>query len=339
MAGDGEYFRKRLLGVLCATWTAQACSALAALGLADLLAAGPRTSADLAAAADLDRVALKRMLAALADAGILRQTAADRFELSPVGEYLRSDVPGSVHGTAILYGTEVYRSFDGLIDTLRSGRPAFTDRYDQSFYEYLRERPEPAAAFHAAMSAVPEPPPPAASHFDGACVIVDVGGGDGGLLARTLGPRPELRGILVELPQAAARARDRLAEAGVLDRVQVVTGSFFEQVPAGGDLYVLRRVLHNWNDENARRVLERIREAMTADARLLVLEELLPTAPEASSSGAGAWAAPRTRIVDLLMLVLMEGRDRSVEEYTTLLEKSGFAVRSVAPGAIEAVPA
>jgi hypothetical protein len=110
-------------------------------------------------------------------------------------------------------------------------------------------------------------------------------------------------------------------------------------VPGGGDLYLLRRVLHNWNDENACRVLARVRAAMHADARLLVLEELLPAAPEASSPSAGIWAAPRKRIIDLLMLVLMEGRDRTAQEYTTLLVDSGFAVKNVFPGAIEAVPA
>jgi hypothetical protein len=339
MAGDSEYFRKRLLGVLCATWTAQACSVFAVLGLPDRMAAGARTTAELAAAADLDSVALRRLLAALADAGVLRQTAADRFELSQMGEYLRSDVPGSVHGTAVLYGAEVYRSFGGLLDTVRTGRPAFTDRFGQTFYEYLGGNPGLAASFNAAMSAAPEPPPPAADLFDGARTIVDVGGGDGGLLAEALGRRPELHGVLVELPGAAARARDRLAEAGVSDRVRIVAGSFFDHVPVGGDLYVLRRVLHNWNDENACRVLARVRAAMPADARLLVLEELLPTAPEASSAAAGAWAAPRNRVVDLVMLVLMEGRDRTAEEYTTLLMGSRFAVKSVIPGAIEAVPA
>jgi hypothetical protein len=154
-----------------------------------------------------------------------------------------------------------------------------------------------------------------------------------------LGHRPQLRGVLVELPAAAARARERLAEAGVLDRVQIVAGDFFDGVPSEGDLYVLRRVLHNWNDANAGRVLARIRAAMPEDARLLVLEELLPAAPEASSASAGAWGASRNRIVDLLMLVLMEGRDRTVEEYTSLLLDGGFTVKAIAPGAIEAVPA
>jgi hypothetical protein len=338
MAVDPEYFRKRLLAMLCATWAAQACSVFTMLGLPDRMAAGSRTAAELAAAADLDCMALRRLLAALADAGVLRQTGADEFELSQVGEYLRSDVPGSMHGTAVLYGAEVYQSFGGLLDTVRTGRPAFTDRFGQPFFEYLSGNPRLAASFNAAMSATPEPPPPDAHFFDGADTIVDVGGGDGGLLAEVLSRRAGLNGVLVELPEAAARARRRLAEAGVLDRVQIMAGSFFDHVPGGGDLYVLRRVLHNWNDESALCVLARVRAAMRAEARLLVLEELLPAAAEASSASAGVWAAPRKRIVDLLMLVLMEGRDRTAEEYTTLLVDSGFAVKNVSTVAIEAVP-
>lgn len=338
MARDGEYFRKRLLNVLCATWTAQACSVFALLGLPDRIAAGTNGGAELAAAAGLDPVALRRLLAALADAGVLRQTGPDRFELSGMGEYLRSDAPGSVRDTAVLYGQEVFASFAGLLDTVRTGRPAFTDRFGEPFYQYLRGHPELAATFNGAMSAAPEPPPLAADLLDGARTVVDVGGGDGGLLAEVLSGRPELRGVLVELPETAARARERLAAVGVLDRVEIAAGSFFDNVPAGGDLYVLRRVLHNWNDGNAARVLARVRAAMPAGARLLVLEELLPAEPERGSASTGAWAAPRNRIVDLLMLVLMEGRDRTAQEYGRLLADAGFAVRRVTEGAIEAVP-
>jgi hypothetical protein len=337
-ADNSDYFRKRLLGILSATWTAQACSVFAELGLPSELAAGARTSAELAEAADLDPVALRRLLAALADAGVLRQTGAELFELSPMGQYLRPDAPGTVYANAILYGGEVYGAFGGLLDTVRSGRPAFTDQFDQPFYAYLSDNPELAATFNSAMSAAPEPPL-TADLFDGAHTVVDIGGGEGGLLADALGRHPDLRGVLVELPGAAERARQHLGEAGVLDRIEIVAGSFFDHVPGRGDLYVLRRVLHNWNDENVGRVLTQVRSAMPDSARLLVLEELLPAVPDRSSASAGAWAAPRNRIVDLLMLVLMEGRDRTAAEYTELLAGSGFVVKNVGPGTIEAIPA
>jgi hypothetical protein len=335
---DRDYFRKRLLGTLAGTWTAQACSVFAILGLPDRMAAGLGTPEELAAAVDADPSALRRLLAALADAGILRETDPDRYELSPVGEYLRPDVPGSVHATAVLYGQEVYRSFGGLLETVRTGRPGFADQFGLPFYEYLDENPGFAKTFNGAMAAAPQPPALAVGTFDAIGTVVDVGGGDGGLLVDALSERPGLRGILVELPEAAARARERLAGAGVLDRVRIAEGSFFDAVPGGGDLYVLRRVLHNWSDTNAGRVLARVRAAMPAGARLLVLEELLPSGPQRFSASAGTWAAPRNRVTDLLMLVLMEGRDRTTEEYAKLLVDNGFAVKSVAPGAIEAVP-
>lgn len=339
MARDGDYHRKRLLGMLRASWVAQACSVFTVLGLPDRIAAGANTAAELAAAADVDPVALRRLLGALAEAGILREAATDRYELSPVGEYLRSDVPGSVRSNAVLYGEEVYRSFDGLLETVRTGRPSFSALFGLPFYEYLDRNPGFAATFNAAMAAAPVSRALTADLLDGAHTVVDVGGGDGGLLAEALRHDPQRRGVLAELPEAAAQARERLAEAGVLDRVRIVAGSFFDEVPGGGDLYVLCRVLHNWNDANAGRVLARTRAAMPADARLVVLEELLPATAQPLTASAGAWAAPRTRIVDLLMLVLMEGRDRTAEEYTKLLADNGFAVKSVTEDAIEAVPA
>lgn len=334
---DRDYFRKRLLGTLAGTWTAQACSVFAILGLPDRMAAGLGTPDELAAATDADPSALRRLLAALADAGILRETGPDRYELSPVGEHLRSDVPGSVHATAVMYGQEVYRSFGALLETMRTGRPGFTDLFGLPFYEYVDKNPGFAKTFNGAMAAAPEPPAPNAGTFDGVDTVVDVGGGDGGLLADALRDRPGLRGVLVELPEAAARARERLAGAGVLDRVRIVEGSFFDDVPGGGDLYVLRRVLHNWSDADAGRVLARVCAAMPAGARLLVLEELLPSGPQRFSASAGTWAAPRNRVTDLLMLVLMEGRDRTAEEYTRLLVDNGLTVKSITPGAIEAV--
>jgi len=325
--------------MLRASWVAQACSVFTILGLPDRIAAGAHTAAELAEAAKVDPVALRRLLGALAEAGILREAATDRFELSPVGEYLRSDVPGSARSNAVLYGEEVYRSFDGLLETVRTGRPSFNELFGLPFYDYLDRNPGFASTFNEAMAAAPVSRCLTDGLLDGAHTIVDVGGGDGGLLAEALLRDPGRRGVLAELPEAAAQARDRLAEAGVLDRVRIVARSFFDEVPGGGDLYVLCRVLHNWDDASAGRVLARVRAAMPAGARLVVLEELLPTTARPLSASAGAWAAPRTRIVDLLMMVLMEGRDRTAEEYVKLLVDNGFAVKGVTEDAIEAVPA
>jgi len=164
----------------------------------------------------------------------------------------------------------------GLADRMAAGARSAARLAEAADLDPLALKRLLAANFSAAMSVAPEPSPPAAWLFEGAHTMVDVGGGDGGLLAEVLSQHPELHGVLVELPEAVARARGRLAEAGLLDRVRIVAGSFFDDVPADGDLCVLRRVLHNWTDANACRVLARVREAMHADGRLLVLEELLP---------------------------------------------------------------
>lgn len=331
----GELHRRRLLGVLSGSWLAQACYVLAKLGLADRMAGGPRAARELAGWADVDPAALRRLLAALAAAGLLREPTPDHFALTPVTELLRSDVPGSAHGTAILYGEEVFRSFGRILHTVRTGTPAFADCYGQPFYDYLAEHPQRAETFHAAMGGQPVPPALSGVALDGVGTVVDVGGGDGSLLASILMRQPGARGVLVELPEAARQARQRMAELGLLDRVRIVDGSFFDTVPGGGDLYVLCRVLHNWTDRNALRILRQVHRRMPSGARLVVAETML--AGTAGSSRAGG-----SRMVDLMMLVMLEGHDRTAAEYHKLITCAGFRVirtddAAAAEGVIEAV--
>lgn len=339
-----EIQRLRMLGVLSGGWIAQACYVLAALRLPDRLAAGPATAAELAAASDVDRTALGRLLAALAGAGVLTEPAPGTYGLTPAAQFLRSDVPGSVHANAVLYGEEVYRCFGELLPAVRAGRPAFPDCYGMPFYDYLAEHPDTADTFNAAMGQR-VPPALSAAVLSGVDRVVDVGGGNASLLARVLTEHPRLRGTLLELPEAARQARGLLAAAGVLDRVDVVEGSFFDEVPGGADLYVLSRVLHNWDDANALRLLGTVRRAMPPAARLVVLEGLLPEAGADRPAGRRL-DANRTRMVDLLMLVVLEGHDRTAAECHALLSTAGFRVLATtaptaegAEGRIEAVPA
>jgi len=317
---DGGFARRKLLGILSASWLAQACYAVARLGIPDLLAAGPRTAADLAATAGANPQALRRILRALAAAGVMRRTTAGEYELTAVGELLRSDAPGSLHQTAIMDGEEVYRAFAEIMYTVRTGKPAFDKVFGGSFYAYLDGDPQAADTFHAAMGGAGTPAAWVDCDLTEVATLVDVGGGTGGLLAETLARQPDLRGTLLELPDAIRRARDTLAD--VIDRVTLVEGSFFEGVPAGADAYVLSRVLHNWTDERAATILRRIRDAIPAGARLFVLEEFLPEEDD----------GPATGLVDLLMLVTLEGYDRSEAGYRALLEKAGFTVVSARSG-------
>jgi hypothetical protein len=307
--------RKKLLGILAGPWTAQALYAVVKLGVPDLLAAGPATAVSLAATTGADPVVLARILRALCGAGIFAQPSPDSFELTATGSLLRSDVDGSVRPHVLMQGDEIYRSFAEIMHTVHGGGPAFEKVYGQPFYEYVETHPEAAQAFAVAMAA--ELPPPALSTCDlsSASVLVDVGGGDGGLLLEALAPHQ--RGVLAELPSAIYLAGQRLESLG--DRVSFVPGSFFESVPPGGDVYFLCRVLHNWSDEDASRILARVHSAMPAHGRLIVLEDF----------AAG--------MVDLLMLVTMQGRDRTAAEYQELLENNGFRVTSVRPGVLEAV--
>lgn len=333
--------RARLLEILSSTWLAQCCYALAKLGLADLMAGGPAPAAELAARSGTDRRALTRMLRAMTAAGLIRETAPGVFALTPVTRSLSAGAPRSSRDMAIMFGEEVFRSFAEIIHTLRTGEPAFDSLYGRGFYDYLDTNPEAARTFSSAMGEAPVPAALGACDLSGLGTIADVGGGNGRLLGWVLRRHPAARGILVDLPSALAQARKRLTVAGVADRVEFAAGSFFEPLPAGADIYVLSRVLHNWADDDAARLLGRVRDAMGGRGRLLVLEELTDqVAPPAQ--------AARNAVGDLLILLMLSGCDRTEEEYRSLLSRGGFTVRAVRPApartgqvesAIEAVPA
>ena len=322
--------RRKLLGILSGTWLAQAVYAVVKLGVPDLLASGPLAAADLAAKTGADPLALYRLLRALSLNGLLDQPAPGTFALNATSELLRADVPGSVRQNALMQGEEVFASFAEILYSVRTGRPAFEKVHGRGFYEYLDENPSAARIFNESMGDQPVPEGVTAWDWSGVSTVVDVGGGNGGLLAAVLADRPHLRGVLLERPEALAHARERLTGAGVADRVELDGGDFFAGVPTGGDVYVLARVLHNWADDGALRILRRVREAVPEDGRLLVVEELMPAA---GGPGAGARG-----MVDLLMLVTQEGHDRTAAEYADLLETSGFSVVEAGADLLEARP-
>jgi hypothetical protein len=308
--------------LLSGAWLGQACYTVAKLGIADLLAAGPETAPNLAARCGADPDALLRLLRALASVGLFTQRGRETFELTGAGSLLRSDVPASARASAIMLGEEVFRSFAELPHAVRTGTPAFDQAYGQPMYTYLATHPEVARTFHAALGSH-RTVPAALSRCDvgGARTIVDVGGGDGALLAALLTGRPETRGVLLELPEAIRQASTRFAEAGVADRVTLVEGSFFDRVPGEGDLYLLARCLHNWSDDRALAILRTVREAMRPGARLVVLEKVVPDGPGPSQA----------KIFDLLMLAMVEGRNRTDGEYRELIGRGGFDVVAVHP--------
>ncbi|MEU5540300.1 methyltransferase [Streptomyces sp. NPDC020362] len=314
--------QRALLGVLTGSWTAQALYAITALGIPDLLADGPLPAARIARDCDADADAVHRALRALASSGLLEQEGEDVFALTPATALLRSDAPRSLRETTLMLGEEVFRSLGGLVEALRTGTPAFDHVHGTSMYSYLRERPDVAHTFNAALgSRAAVPAAWAAVDLTGVATLVDVGGGNGNLLAEVLTARPVLRGVLLELSEAIAQARTRFAEAGLADRVTLVEGSFFARVPPGGDLYVLSRCLHNWSDDRALDILRTVRAELTVGGRLVVLEKVVPAGPGPSPA----------KLYDLLMLTMVEGRNRTAAEYRALAEKAGFQTVSVHP--------
>jgi predicted O-methyltransferase YrrM len=323
-------------------FTARAIGAAAELRLADRLADGARSADDLAGETGTHAPSLYRLLRALAAAGVLAHTDDDRFALAPLGELLRADAPGSVRPAVTMFHHPMFwRSWEGLVDSVRTGVPALDRVFGRPVFEYLAAEPEAAAAYNGGMTGLNAALVPlvvAAYDFSRFTRIVDVAGGHGSFLAAVLEAAPEVRGVLIDLPHAARVARRELAARGLAERVEVVDGSMFDAVPPDGDAYLLKWILHDWADERCRAILASIRAAIRPGGRLLIVERVLPERAEASP------AARAMMMADLLMMVHLEGRERTEREFRLLLEASGFEVARVVPTAsqlsiVEAVPA
>ena len=328
---------RALMRLLSGAWVAQAIFVAAKLGIADLLREGPRSAADLAAAAGAHAPSLHRVLRALAGIGIFAADAQGRFALTPMAEPLRSDAPGSLRAYAVMNGERwVWRSWGEIEHSVRTGRPAFEHVFGAPLFEYYAAHPEAGRVSSdalRALSAADDAAILAAYDFPAGGTVVDVGGGQGSLLAAVLAARPGLRGVLLDRPPVVEMARGRLEAAGVAGRCDLVAGDFFAAVPAGGDVYLLKKVLHDWGDEDARAILARCRAAMPDTGRLLVAE---PVVPEGNRPSEAKW-------LDLLMLVYAGGRERTEAEHRELLASAGFAPGRVLPTAsgvslIEAQP-
>ena len=308
----------------------------ARLGVADHLVDGPLGAEELAERVGADPQALSRVLRLCADAGVFAELEDRRFGQTPLSELLRGDREDSMRGLAMLFESPFLRAaWTELHAAVRGGGRAFDRAHGVPLFDYLTEHPDDAAVFDAAMVGASRQLIAAvldAYDFSGFDTVVDVGGGNGALLALILAGNPGARGILFDLPAVTDRAQALLADAGVADRCEVVAGDFFESVPAGGDAYVLTQILHDWEDEAATRILRNCRAVMNDDARLLLGEAVLPAGPERSLA----------RFIDVEMLVI-GGRERTEAEYRKLLAGAGLRLTRVIPSAllhsvVEAVP-
>jgi hypothetical protein len=302
----------------------QTICAAVELGVPDLLADGARTSDELAHASGADPSALYRLLRALASLGVLHEADERRFSLTPLGEPLRSDVPGSLSGWVRLTGRDyLWRSWGNFASAVRSGENAFRSLHGTDVWEWRADHPEESAIFDEAMmslTARANAAIQAAYDFGRFGTVVDVGGGNGKMLASILAAHPATRGILFDQEHVVSGAEPVLQSAGVLDRCDIVAGSFFSSVPAGGDAYVLKWIIHDWEDEESVAILRTCCEAMRPEAVLLVVERDLGPPNENAAA----------KLSDLNMFVMPGGRERSHEEYAELFRQAGLRHSSTA---------
>jgi len=314
----------QLLQMMTGYWISQGVYIAAKLGIADHLATGPVHYQDLARKTNTHALSLYRTLRALASVGVFAEINAGQFALTPMAGLLQSKVPNSMRALAVMYGDEQYRAWGDLLQSVRTGEPAFNRQFGVDVFEYFSQNPEAGAIFNEAMTNwTTQASAAVAATYDFSKVgaIVDVGGNQGTLIATILRKYPAAQGTLFDRPHVVKTAKDHLAKAGVDDRCTIVGGDFFTSVPSGGDTYMLSYVLHDWDDERCVAILARCRQAMATTGALLVIEMVLPEGNEPSFS---KW-------LDLHMLVMSSGRERTAEQYRMLLQAGGFDVTRVIP--------
>jgi hypothetical protein len=309
-----------LLDLIDGKWTTQAIGVAAELGIADLVAAGTRDLAGLGLATACDPAALERLLRALESLGICRDTP-DGIELTARGAILRSDSDGSLRSWAIWSARYHWTPWGALLESVRAGASSRPLSGTGSGYAHLEADPHAAATFNGAMAEISRlvaAPLCGACDLSAASRIVDVGGGSGELLIAILSSQPKLSGVLLDLPHAVGATRARGERSGLAARCEIVGGSFFDAIPPGCDVHLLKAILHNWDDERCRAILGRCRGSMPDGGRLLLVERVVHRTPQPQLD------AQRIARSDLNMLVSHAGRERTLEEYAELLDRSGF---------------
>lgn len=324
----GASTQQQLDGMITAYWTSQAIYAAAKFGIADHLKDGPRTVAELAKATATNPDALYRLLRALASLGIFAEGESRQFSLTPLAEQLRGDVPGSKRALALMSGDEQFRAWAEIDYSIRTGKVAFDKVFGKPIFDYLGDHPDKAAIFDAAMVGIHGRESSAvldAYDFSGFGVVADIGGGNGSQIAAILQRHTQVQGILFDLPHVIERARDRLQSSGLLNRCRLVSGSFFEAVPEGADAYILRHIIHDWDEDKALTILRNCHRAMKPTSKLLVIESVIPPGNEPFGG----------KFLDLVMLLIPGGKERTEQEYRTLFRQAGFELTQIVSSGTE----
>jgi hypothetical protein len=326
-----------LLDLIQGSVITQAIYVAAKLGIADILSAGPLTAGEIAKRADADSEATYRLLRALSGYSIFAERDDGRFALTPMASALRDDAPDSMRGLAVLMGHPLlWENWGHLIDSVRTGEASLPELRGMSAQEFLMANPEFAGAFFQGMGNLsgPETDPVIAEYdFSRFGQIVDVGGGRGALLAGILNRASSSRGIVFDAPHATGGADQVLEAAGVAGRCTIENGSYFESVPVGGDAYILKHTLHDFSEPQCLAVLKNIRDAISADGTLFVIEYVLP----------GNNTRHIGNVFDLWLMLILGAKERTSAQYSELLASAGFKLTRVVPTSspvsiIEAVP-
>ncbi len=326
----------QLIQLATGYWVSRIVYAAAKLDLADHLAEGPKSAAELAGATRTDGPSLHRLMRTLASLGILTEDTDHRFALTPLGEAFKTGAPGYARSSVLsLVGDVRWRSWGEFLHCLETGETGVKKAFGMTGWEYLEQHPqemtyfqELCIGFHGHLPAAVA----AAYDFSGFQTVVDIGGGTGNMLATILDHYPGTRGVLFDSPDGVREAPALIQTRGLTDRVTVEAGDFFTSVPTG-DAYILSQVIHDWNDDQCLTILGHCRKAINPSGRLLIIEMVLPD---------GDVPHPG-KVADMEMLVMSGGRERTEQEYGTLLGKAGFRLARVVPtetatSVVEAIP-
>jgi len=314
----------RMVQLLAGFQVSQAIYVAVKLGVPDALANGPKPVEELARMADADPGSLRRLLRTLASLGMFAEPSEGTFALTPLGETLVGDTPGSMRDLAVMWMETHYAPFAGLLETVRTGRNAAETYYGEPFFSWLARDHEQVDRFSGAMANLTDGikvGAVAAYDFSEARLIVDVGAADGALLATILGRTPEASGIAFDLPHVVAAAEPAAKRFELGERLRFEGGDFFGSVPAGGDTYLLSSILHDWSDADAARILRTIHDAAHPGARVVAFELVSPPGDTPHMS----------KMIDLTMLAMMNGRERTEGELRALFSDAGFGTVSIVP--------
>jgi hypothetical protein len=304
----------------------QAISVAAKLYIADHLKDGAKNVEQLAWLTETNQPALYRLLRALGSIGVFAEDEDSYFSLTPLSEFLRSDHPESLRGIAhMICDREHWNAHGNLLHSVKTGGIAFENAFGQPFFPYLQDKPETARIFDDAMTSFSKTVGNAVAavyDFSEAKTIADIGGGHGRLLSTVLKTNENAKGILFDQPQVVAGADEVLENAGVTGRVEIVGGDFFAEIPVEADIYLMKHIVHDWNDEESVSILQNIAKSAKLGAKVLLVESVVEAEKGIPSM---------SKVMDLNMLAMTSGRERTAKEYAELFEKAGFKLTNVIP--------